>query len=104
MVGPVAGHSEKQVEWLGRIEYYGGREMWRKAEEKFQQVRGVAWCHVAWRACVRECVRASVGRCRVPRSWRTMGGGKWKLSFRLSICLLNMEAIFYISEGDTYKT
>lgn len=42
VVGPVAGHSEKQVEWLGRIDYYGGREMWRKAEEKFQQVCVVA--------------------------------------------------------------
>lgn len=39
LVGPVAGHSEKQVEWLGRIDYYGGREMWRKSEDKFQQVR-----------------------------------------------------------------
>lgn len=45
MVGPVAGHSEKQVEWLGRIDYYGRREMWRKAEDKFQQVTN----------CVRNC-------------------------------------------------
>lgn len=31
-------HSSEQEAWLGRIRYYGGREMWRKAEEKFRQV------------------------------------------------------------------
>lgn len=30
--------STKQAAWLGRIQYYGGRQMWRKAEDKFQQV------------------------------------------------------------------
>lgn len=33
------GHSEEQAAWLGRIQYYAGREMWRKAEDKFQQAR-----------------------------------------------------------------
>lgn len=64
VVGPVAGHSEKQVEWLGRIDYYGGREMWRKAEEKFQQVRA--------------CGLAFVVRYRAtfPKSRPTRGGGR----------------------------
>ncbi|CAM9386504.1 unnamed protein product [Scytosiphon promiscuus] len=39
VIGRAAGHSQKQVEWLGRIDYYGGREMWRKAEDKFQQMQ-----------------------------------------------------------------
>lgn len=32
------GHTPEQAAWLGRIKYYAGREMWRKAEDKFQQV------------------------------------------------------------------
>ncbi|CAM9771091.1 unnamed protein product, partial [Ectocarpus sp. 12 AP-2014] len=39
VVGPAAGHSEEQVAWLGRLDYYGGRQMWRKAEDKFQQMQ-----------------------------------------------------------------
>lgn len=37
-VATVTDHSVDQTAWLGRIQYYGGREMWRKAEDKFQQV------------------------------------------------------------------
>ncbi|CAM9389043.1 unnamed protein product, partial [Discosporangium mesarthrocarpum] len=30
--------TKDQEAWLGRINYYGGRKMWRKAEEKFDQM------------------------------------------------------------------